>query len=131
MGKRSGNGLCREEKGKKQSCVMKKTLLIPVIILLLLSCTNTVKEKIEKNDSKVVLRVDTVNVVKLTDTLIIYQSVCRGCAYEQSTHFEINDSLGVIQLIDVITKDNNPPDVNGGSISKNLLLKPVKTGVTK
>ena len=76
------------------------------------------------------LRADTINVVKLFDTLVINESTCRGCAYEESTHFEIKDSLDIIKLLDIITTDNNPPDMDGGSISKDLILAPVKTGTT-
>ena len=109
---------------------MKKLLLLAPAIGLFLSCNNSKKEIKAKKDTKVMLRTDTTNVVKLSDTLVIYESTCRGCAYEQSTHFEINDSLQIIKLLDVITTDNNSPDVDGGSISKDLILVPVKTGST-
>ncbi|MBK8311990.1 MAG: hypothetical protein IPL04_14870 [Chitinophagaceae bacterium] len=56
----------------------------------------------------------------MTDTLVIYESTCRGCAFEGSTNFEISDSLGIIKLYDIITEDNNPSDMDGGSISKTL-----------
>ncbi|MBP6234105.1 MAG: hypothetical protein KA428_12655 [Chitinophagaceae bacterium] len=109
---------------------MKKLLLSAVIIGFLWSCNNAKKEVDSIKDTKVMLRADTVNVVKLTDTLVIYESTCRGCAYEQSTHFEIKDSLDVIKLLNIITTDNNPPDMAGGSVSKDLILIPVKTGST-
>ena len=109
---------------------MKKLLLSAVIIAFLWSCNNAKKEVDSIKDTKVMLRADTVNVVKLTDTLVIYESTCRGCAYEQSTHFEIKDSLDVIKLLNIITTDNNPPDMAGGSVSKDLILIPVKTGST-
>jgi hypothetical protein len=109
---------------------MKKIFFLTGVFVFFLSCTDNKKESPVKTDTKIMLRADTLNVVKLTDTLIIYQSVCRACAYEKSTHFEISDSVGIIQLADVITKDNNPPDVDGGSISKDLILMPVKTGRT-
>jgi len=74
---------------------------------------------------------DIINVVNLTDTLVIYESTCRGCQYEGSTRFEINDSLGLIKLQDVITTNNNSGDMAGGSIGKELLLVPLKTGTTR
>ena len=74
------------------------------------------------------LLTDTLNVVKLSDTLVIYESTCRGCAYEGSTHFDISDSLGLVKLLNVVTIDNSSPDMAGGSISKDLILIPLKTG---
>jgi hypothetical protein len=109
---------------------MKKIFLLAAVIVFFLSCTDNKKELPGKTDTKIMLRADTLNVVKLTDTLILYESVCRACAFEKSTHFEMSDSLGIIQLADVITTDNNPPDVDGGSISKDLIFTPVKTGRT-
>lgn len=113
---------------------MKKIIFIPVIFFAFSSCNNTKQEKkgdketIE--DNRISLRSDTVNLVKTTDTMVIYESTCRGCAYEGSTNFGISDSLGIIKLDNVITKDNNSPDMDGGSISKTLVLVPVKTGIT-
>ena len=109
---------------------MKKIILVPVIVMLFLSCTNKKKEANDVKDNKISLRSDTLNVVKLSDTLIIYESTCRGCAYEQSTHFDISDSLGIIKLSAIKTTDNNSPDMNGGNISKDLILVPLKTGTT-
>lgn len=103
-------------------------LLITMIYLLLLSTCMPRKEKDTGNDSRVVLYRDSSITVKLTDTLMIYENVCRGCQYETSTTFEIEDSTATIKLVDIITRDNNPENMNGGSISKNLLLVPQKTG---
>jgi hypothetical protein len=97
-------------------------------IVLLTSCDNKKKEIIA--DKRIVLRTDTVNVIKLSDTLLIQESTCRGCAYEESTTFDISDSLGIIRLDKIITTDNNPANVDGGSISKLLVLVPLKTGKT-
>src|SRR5450432_1386644 len=107
---------------------MKKLFLFPVDVVFLLCCTNAKKEITGTKNNKVMLRTDTINVVKLTDTLVIYESTCRGCAYQQSTHFDISDSLGAIKLVDIITTDNSSPDMAGGSISKDLILVPLKTG---
>ncbi len=71
------------------------------------------------------------NDAKLTDTLVIYENVCRGCAYEESTHFEVVDSNELVKVSKIETIDNNPPDVDGGSIDKHIYLTPVKTGKTK
>ena len=109
---------------------MKKICLLQVILFFLLSCTNAKKEKVEIKETKVMLRADTINIVKLTDTLVIYESTCRGCAYESSTAFAIKDSLDMVKLLTVATLDNNPPEMNGGNISKNLILVPAKTGST-
>ncbi|MGB3007216.1 MAG: hypothetical protein WBC06_11945 [Chitinophagaceae bacterium] len=109
---------------------MKKLIMLPAALVFLISCNQSNKEKKDKEDTRIMLRADTLNVVKLTDTLVIYENACRGCAYEQSTRFDINDSLGVVKLFDIITTDNNPPDVDGGSVSKELILTPQKTGTT-
>ena len=109
---------------------MKKIVLLPVILFFLLSCTNAKKEIVERKETKVMLRADTINVVKLTDTLVIYESTCRGCAYESSTAFAVKDSFEMVKLLTVETVDNSSPDMAGGSISKNLILVPVKAGST-
>jgi hypothetical protein len=107
---------------------MKQLFIIPVLVFI--SCTNSKKEKQVTEDKRISLRKDILNVVKLTDTLVIYESTCRGCAYEQSTNFGISDSLGIIKLENTITKDNNPDNMDGGSISKTLVLVPLKAGTT-
>ncbi|MBK9568598.1 MAG: hypothetical protein IPO53_00815 [Chitinophagaceae bacterium] len=109
---------------------MKKILLLPVITVVFLCCTNAKKEVTDIKDTKIALRADTVNVVKLSDTLVINESTCRGCAYENSTAFAIKDSLNVIKLLTVERSDTNPPDMAGGNISKRLILIPVKAGTT-
>lgn len=109
---------------------MKKLSTFGIIVFILAFSTNTKKEVVDLTDTKIPLHADTLNVVKLTDTLIIYESTCRGCAYESSTHFDISDSLGIIKLLYVETTDNNPPGIIGGNISKNLVLVPIKAGTT-
>lgn len=100
-------------------------------IIILFACNEEGKKFAPEKDNKIALRDDSINVVKLTDTLVIYESTCRGCQYEGSTRFEINDSLELIKLQNVITANNNPGDMAGGSIGKELLLVPLKTGTTK
>ena len=109
---------------------MKKLSAFGFVVFILACCTNTKKEVIDVTDTKIPLHTDTLNVVKLTDTLVIYESTCRGCAYEMSTHFDISDSVGIIKLLHVETTDNNPPGISGGNISKDLVLVPLKTGST-
>lgn len=110
---------------------MKKILLAVVIISILVACNNAKKEKIPgKAEGRILLRTDTLNVVKITDTMIIYESICRGCAYEGSTEFTISDSLGIVKLDHIESHDNNPPETDGGYISTNLILVPEKPGTT-
>jgi hypothetical protein len=106
---------------------MKKIFFIALISMAFMSCTNNTKDVV---DNKIALRTDTINTVKLTDTLVIYQSTCGGCEYEKSTNFAISDSMNMIKLLHVVTTNNNPPDMDGGNISKDLILVPVKAGTT-
>jgi hypothetical protein len=106
---------------------MKKIFLSVLLSIGIISCNNY---SINVDDKKVSLRADTINVVKLTDTLVIYQSICRGCEFEKSANFAISDSLNMLKLVDVITTDNNPAGMDGGNINKDLILVPVKTGKT-
>lgn len=110
---------------------MKKILVLLCPAFCLFSCTNQAKEKEEVTDNRIALRTDTLNVVKLTDTLVIYESTCRGCAYETSTSFAISDSMNIVKLADIITTDNSPADMDGGSIRKDLVLVPQKTGIAR
>ena len=106
---------------------MSKLLILLTIIFVACSQNKKGIETSQKN-KYVSLRTDTLNVVKLSDTLIIYEGTCRGCAYEGSTSFNISDSTGSIVLDQIKSTDNNSPDMNGGNISKNLILIPKKTG---
>ena len=114
---------------------MKNILVIIVAIGVLISCNNSKKGKQEiGEDKRIMLRTDTLNMVKMTDTLVIYESTCRGCAYESSTNFSISDSSGVVELNNVETNDSNndaKESVAGGSIRKTLVIVPKKTGYTK
>ena len=113
---------------------MNKIFSIVFASIAFISCNNSTKDVVEDkkgaDDKKISLRTDTINIVKLTDTLVIYESTCRGCAYEGSTNFGISDSMNIIKLADIITTDNSPADMEGGSISKDLILVPEKTGST-
>ena len=106
---------------------MKKIIFIAFVSVAFLSCNNNPKNIV---DNKISLQPDTINTVKLTDTLVIYESTCRGCAYEESTYFGISDSMNIIKLANIISADNNPANMDGGSISKKLILIPEKTGTT-
>ena len=113
---------------------MKKLFFTLFVIMSVIGCSNNskdiVEDKKDKLDNRISLSTDTINVVKLTDTLVIYQSTCRGCAYEKSTNFGITDSMNIIKLADIVTTDNSPADMDGGSISKDLILLPEKAGTT-
>jgi hypothetical protein len=108
---------------------MKLSVLSVIIVILLYGCHPAAKETLA-NDNRISLRTDTVNVAKITDTLVAYSSTCRGCAFEMSTRFSVEDSLGVVKLYDVITKDKNPAGMNGGNVDKEIVIVPLKTGMT-
>lgn len=109
---------------------MKILLAALIVMLFFLSCNSDEKKLQSIKDNKISLRTDTVNVVKLSDTLVINESTCRGCAYEQSTHFDISDSMKLIRLQGIVTTDKNSSDMSGGNISKQLILLPINTGTT-
>lgn len=110
---------------------MKMLFSVIGMVGIFVACENTVKENIvSETDNRIVLQSDVQNMIKMTDTMIIYESVCRGCAYEGSSSFGISDSLGIVELIHTETQDNNPPEMTGGNISKILVLVPKKTGST-
>jgi hypothetical protein len=96
-----------------------------------ITCDNGKEEQKKKKDNRVVLKTDSINTVTLTDTTLIYESICRGCKYEGSVRFEIEDSSGVIRLLTVNTNDNNSGGMSGGNVGKELVLVPVKAGSTK
>lgn len=110
---------------------MKYFLPLVFVGIIFANCSGKKKSTYDDPDlNHVVLHSDTINVVKLSDTMVIFESTCRGCKYEASTHFAISDSLGIIKLDRVRTTDNNSSDMAGGSVSKTLILVPVKTGKT-
>lgn len=96
-----------------------------------IACNNDKEKPAKEKDNRVVLRTDSVNIITLSDTMLIYESICRGCKYEGSVRFEIADSAAVIKLLTVNTHDNNHRDVEGGNIAKELVLVPVKAGSTR
>ncbi len=101
-----------------------------LFILFFSGCEHLKKHLFGSSDNKIMLRKDTLNVVTMKDTMVIYESVCRGCAYEHSTHFDILDTTGIVALHNVLTTDNNPDNMDGGNVSKDLIIIPKKTGVT-
>jgi len=112
--------------------MINKIFFILTVSAAVLSCSNNPKSDGTKDiaDNRISLRTDTINIVRLTDTLVIYESTCRGCAYEASTNFAISDSMNIIKLTGIVTTDNSPANMDGGSISKDLILVPQKTGAT-
>jgi hypothetical protein len=108
---------------------MKKLFPLLLAGILLYSCKN--KEKTANiKDNRIYLHSDTLNVATMKDTMVIYESTCRGCAYEGSTAFVIKDSLNIVKLEGVETHDNNPEKMSGGNVSKTLVIVPLKTGST-
>ena len=105
-------------------------IIISLVLAITLAACKSKKQTEAFRDNRIDLRSDTVNVVKLTDTLQIRQSACRGCAEEYTPRFDISDSLNIIEMLGTETVDNNPPDVDGGSLSKFIVMKPKKTGTT-
>lgn len=108
---------------------MYKKVFILAFTVSLIAC-NSIKQSDSFRNKRIDLRSDTINVVKLTDTIQIWKSVCRGCADEFIPRFDISDSLNIIESIKTETVDNNPPDVDGGSMSKCIVMKPKTTGTT-
>ncbi|HAO46016.1 MAG TPA: hypothetical protein DCQ97_03765 [Chitinophagaceae bacterium] len=113
--------------------MMKQVSWFTAVFIILISCNDAGNsdKKEERKNNRVSLRSDSINVVKLTDTLVIYESICRGCVYEESVRFKIADSAAVIKLLTVNTHDNSSSDMQGGNIGKELLLVPVKAGNTR
>lgn len=99
-----------------------------IVAVLAFSCNAHDKMK---GSNKVYLTKDKLNVAKRTDTLVIHENTCRGCAYEYSTHFDINDSSGIVKLDKIVTTDDNRSDGAGGTVNKDLFLIPLKAGSTK
>lgn len=111
-----------------------KSILITIVtlsMLLLFGCEHLKKHLFGSNsDNKIMLKTDTLNSVTMKDTMFIYENACRGCAYEHSIHFSIEDTANVVALHDVITTDSNPENMDGGSVSKDLIIVPKKIGST-
>lgn len=106
---------------------------ILLFILLFTGCEHLRKhfsKALDNDDKKIALKTDTLNVVTMKDTMVIYEGTCRGCAYENSTNFSIMDTSGIVELNGIITTDNNPSNMDGGNISKDLIIVPKKTGTT-
>ncbi|RYY65095.1 MAG: hypothetical protein EOO13_17610 [Chitinophagaceae bacterium] len=82
------------------------------------------------NKTHIVLAEGKTNTVQLKDTLWIAESTCRGCAYENSTSFDVEDSSGLVKLISIKTTDESASNTDGGSISKTLILVPTGIGST-
>jgi len=113
---------------------MYKPIVSLLICCSLFACSNKKKEPVKEETTEnnyLMLRSDTVNVVKTTDTLLVSESTCRGCAYETSTEFGVTDSMDIVKIEHVYTADNSPADMNGGSISKDIILTIAKPGLTK
>lgn len=82
------------------------------------------------NKDHIVLQQGKTNKVTLKDSLWIEESTCRGCAYENSTSFDIEDTAGIVRLVSIKTTDETSSGTDGGSISKTLILVPTAEGST-
>lgn len=109
---------------------MKKIILFISVCAAVFFYDYFINKAVEKNSHYILLSADKVNKVKISDTLLIAESTCRGCEYEHSTRFDVTDSMAIIKLIRIETTDINPDNMDGGSINKDLILIPVKTGNT-
>ena len=112
---------------------MKKIVFLFSSLIVITSCTNNSnnKGKNEKPDTRISLQADSIiNTVKLTDTLVIFDGTCRGCAVENSTNYTISDTGNIVKLATIKTIDNSPPDMDGGSVDKEIEIAPIKTGKT-
>ena len=109
---------------------MKKLVIFISICAVIFFYDYFTHKSVEKNSHYILLSADKVNKVKINDTLLIAESTCRGCEYEHSTRFDVTDSMDLLKLIRIETTDNSPDNMDGGSIDKDLILIPVKTGNT-
>lgn len=117
-------------KQKLPNIIMRSLLWLTAFVVVIAGCNNNKEGKVTTKVNRIFLRTDSINVVKLSDTMLIYESICRGCKYESSVRFEISDSLAVVKLQDVITNDSNPDGMSGGNVGKELVLVPAKAGNT-
>lgn len=108
-----------------------KQFITIACICILAACNNKAETPEEAPSNLVIMTAAGKNTAGLNDTLVIYENVCRGCAYENSTQFDIEDSMQLVTLQKIETIDNNPADMDGGTIDKHIYLVPVKTGITK
>lgn len=101
-----------------------------VLLIAVYSCNDGRYSKTKGKDNPQVLHTDRINIVRLSDKLLIDESICRGCEYENSVRFSIRDSLEIVKLEEVITIDDSPPDMDGGYVSKEVMITPLKPGIT-
>ncbi len=106
--------------------VFAKPIFANSFIIIAFACN---QNQLPKKDY-VLLRVDTINVVKLNSSLIFAQSTCRGCANQYIPNYSIKDSLGLIQLMRINNTDENSNNEVGGSADRSLEFKAIKTGKT-
>ena len=101
-------------------------IFLPVLLsgFVMFSCNDN------RDDKKIVLHEDGINKVKITDTMLINASTCRGCAYENSTDFDVVDSAKIITLFAVKTIDDRNNNSDGGNIAKEIILVAADTGTT-
>jgi hypothetical protein len=104
---------------------------ILVFVLIAFSCNDTEQKKPAKASDLIIMTPQGKNVAQMNDSLVIYETVCRGCEYEKSTHFEISDSMDLVKIIKIETLDQNSHNTKGGFIDKHIYMVPLKPGQTK
>jgi hypothetical protein len=105
--------------------------IIVVFVLIALSCNNSDQKKPAKISDLIIMTPLGKNLAQMNDSLVIYETVCRGCDYEKSTHFEIADSMDLVKVVKIETLNYNASGTEGGSIDKHIYMVPVKPGHTK
>lgn len=102
-----------------------------IFIVIASGCNDPGQKKPAKTSGLIIMTPLGKNLAQMNDTLVIYETVCRGCEYEKSTHFEIADSMNLVQTVKTVMLDYNAPGTEGGSIDKHIYMVPVKPGHTK
>jgi len=78
----------------------------------------------------IVLSENGINKVSMRDSLWVEAFTCRGCAYEHSTSFDVDDPARLVKLVSIKTANDKSTNTDGGSINKTLILVPTRTGKT-
>src|SRR5574337_1182165 len=94
--------------------------LMTVLILMTFGCNNTSQKTTTKSSDLIIMSPQGKNLAQMNDSLVIYETVCRGCEYEKSTHFEISDSMNLVKIVKIETLDHNSPGTEGGFMDKHI-----------
>jgi hypothetical protein len=97
----------------------------------LLSCKNQETIKHDKVNG-ITLQSDSLNIVKLTDSLVIYETLCGGCNDDtMRASFDIQDSEGLLKAQEERTVSDRRPGKEDNPVLKTFILVPLNTGSTK